>query len=112
MYQNDLTPLDANEVEEAKVIIAKLHPLANTPFEKVFPTIGCFFRCCGCCHTKRKERMLEMKKIMKEEREKQDKIIEEVFLKYNVKFEGQGPDAFSQGHNYTEHDNEDYDPYT
>ena len=56
--------------------------------------------------------MLEMKKIMKEEREKQDKIIEDVFLKYNVKFEGQGPEAFSQGHVYTEDDNEDYDPYT
>jgi hypothetical protein len=31
LYKNDDTPLDDEEVEEAKVLIAKLHPLVNTP---------------------------------------------------------------------------------
>jgi hypothetical protein len=94
VYQNDITPLEPHEVEEAKVIIAKLHPLANTPFEKVFPTIGCFLKCCACCHTKRKERMLEIKQIMKQERANQDKKINDILEKYNVKFEGTGPEAY------------------
>ncbi len=98
-------------MEEAKVIIAKLHPLATTPFEKVFPTIGCFFKCCGCCYNSRKARMTEIKRLVKEERAKQDKMIDDIFQKYNIVFEGKGPDAYSHSNDQSEIDDEEYDPY-
>jgi hypothetical protein len=53
------------KVEEAKLAISKLHPLQNTPYEKVFPTIGCCFKCCFCCCADRTERSKEeLKKII------------------------------------------------
>ena len=45
-----------------------MHPLANTPLDKVFPTIGCCIKACICCTDNRKERMYNLKSILKEEK--------------------------------------------
>lgn len=56
--------------------------------------------------------MQTIREIMKEERAKQDKIINDVFDKYNVKFEGEGPEAYDHSNELTEVEDEEYDPYT
>ncbi len=56
--------------------------------------------------------MQTIKEIMKQERAKQDKIINDVFEKYNVKFEGEGPEAYDHSNELSEVEDEEYDPYT
>jgi len=52
------------QIEEAKIKIMKLHPLANTPMDKVFPVFGCCFKLLfSCCRTSRRERMAKLKQL-------------------------------------------------
>jgi hypothetical protein len=69
LYVNDTTPLDEEETEEAKVIIAKNHPLINTPLHQAFPVLGKVISCCLCCvnKDKRREKMAALRKLMDEE---------------------------------------------
>ena len=66
------------------VTIAKLHPMINIPFDKVFPTIGCFFKCCLCCGGNRQERIDEYKRLLKKETEEHDLRIEKLFHEFDV----------------------------
>jgi len=55
-FKNDETILTEEEIEEAKVIITKLHPLYNTPIDKVLPCMSCCCRyCCCCCKSERRK---------------------------------------------------------
>lgn len=55
--------------------------------------------------------MLEIKQIMKQERANQDKKINDILEKYNVKFEGTGPEAYKHSNEFSELEDEEYDPY-
>lgn len=49
LYVDDKTPLTEEEIEEAKTVIAKEHPLANTPLHQAFPHLYKLIWCCICC---------------------------------------------------------------
>jgi hypothetical protein len=55
-----------------------MHPLVNTPFHKVFPTIGWCLKCFLCCTDNRKERLEELHKITEEEKKIHDMRLDEV----------------------------------
>ena len=107
--QDDTTPLTSQEVfnpdrltlfqiEEAKIKIMKLHPLANTPMDKVFPVFGCCFKIMfSCCINSRRERMAKLKKLMIEEEEAAQKKISDTLTQNNVRFDGAGPMAQLSG---------------
>lgn len=78
--------------------ILKLHPLANTPIEKVFPYFGWFFKClCCCCKSRRQERLAKLKQLSKDDKETIEKKISDTLAENNIIFEGSGPVAFING---------------
>lgn len=86
------------QIEEAKIKIMKLHPLANTPMEKVFPVFGCCFKMMfSCCRTSRRERMTKLKQLMVEEDEAVQKKISDTLTQNNIRFDGAGPIAQLHG---------------
>lgn len=71
-----------------------MHPLANTPLDKVFPTIGCCIKACVCCTDNRKERMYNLKSILKEEKMIHEKRLEDVLKEERINFVGTGPGTY------------------
>jgi hypothetical protein len=114
LYKDDKTPLDEEEVEEAKVIIAKNHPLANTPLHQVFPQAGGCVKCLLCCvnQQRRKENMAELRKLIQDEKKELDERMDKVFQDHGIVFEGE---AKSKKHfnipDEDQDDHVDYDPY-
>ena len=72
------------------MLIAKLHPLANTPLHVCFPTIGGVVKCCLCCvnQERRRERMAELRKLIKDEKRELNERMDKVFFEHNIQFEG------------------------
>lgn len=101
-------------MDEAKVIIAKMTPLANTPIHQVFPCLGsCLITCCSCCNTdRRKQRKAELKVLMKEEKLESERKMNEVFRRQNINFTGTGESAAAH-HTNEEEDDEaaEYNPF-
>jgi hypothetical protein len=59
--------------------------------------------------------MAEMKRLIKEEREENEKKLDKIFQDNNIKFEGSGPQQYDPTtggtHHRIEELDEDYDPY-
>ena len=66
------------------MIIAKQHPLANTPIHQCFPWMGGAINCCiGCCvnKEKRREKMAAIRLLIEDEKKELNGRMDEVFVK-------------------------------
>lgn len=102
------------QIEEARVIIAKMHPMINTPYHKVLPSFGWLFKCCFCCGGSRQEHLDKFKQAIIKEREEHKEKIQNVFDEFGVDWVGVGVEEADQtgnGKKIEEVDEEEYDPY-
>jgi len=96
-------------------MIAKQHPLANTPIHQCFPIMGSCINCLtGCCvdKEKRRQKMADLRKLIKDEKKELNDRMDMVFAKQGIVFEGNAEKSKSfEIPNEDEEDTADYDPY-
>lgn len=93
----DDTPLDHDEIEEARARILQLHPYARARIHKLFPFLGCCFcECCFSCESCKKgaeEEIERMKETFRFEKETENENLEKVFQTFGCNYTGKGPTA-------------------